>query len=132
MIGQAEPNSKAEFADLFRNNRWVGSMPKVTIRPSAATAVAHWQARGIRRICEERGPPPARAQGVAIAFGGEKGGEGHRKARISPPRSRICSVTTKRKSALVMTIGRVNQSGCEMREHLLEGRVLSDQRNELL
>ena len=33
----------------------------------------------------------------------------------STPRSRNCSATTKRNSALVMTIGRANKSGCEMR-----------------
>src|SRR5262249_36604645 len=37
------------------------------------------------------------------------------KISASTPLSRNCSATTKRKSALVMTIGRANKSGCEMR-----------------
>ena len=51
----------------------------------------------------------------------------------SMPRSRNCSATTKRKSALVMTIGRANRLGIgNTRQHLLEGRSLSDQGDELL
>ena len=82
-------------------------------------------------------------EGIAIAFGREQGRIsatakpesrriGSSTMSASTPRSRDCSATTKRKSALVVTIGRERAGMRNARQHLVERRSLSDERNELL
>src|SRR5262249_20548337 len=118
-------------------------MPKVTIRPSAAADVAlrpvsrnssglrlTWSAaRTATRALRSRS---AASTAATVTAGPESRRIGSSTMSASMPCSRNCSATTKRKSALVITIGRANNSASLTRQHLLQRRSGSDELDELL
>src|SRR6266700_1740274 len=101
-------------------------MPKVTIRPSAAAAAASrqaaWNSSGLRTTWSAASTSTSALRSRSAASTAETATAGPESRLMgsstmsaSTPRSRNCSATTNRKSVLVMTIGRPNNSGSQMR-----------------
>src|SRR6201997_3284282 len=118
-------------------------MPKVTIRPSAATAAARWQASRNSSGLRTTWSAASTSTRASRSRSAEKGGDGHRKTGIAAHRLEHDVGLDAALAQLLgddkAEVGAGNDDrSCEQvgmgnaRKHLLESRSRSDERNELL